>query len=178
MIRLVIADDHPVVREGLKRIIADCADMVVVGEAVDGDEVVGALSAGSVDVLLLDVSMPGPGFVETMRRLRIDWPDVNVLVLSVHSEEQYAVRALRAGADGYLTKDHSPEELSAAVRRVHQGGKYVSESLAQRLAADLQADRTTQPHQRRPPSLRQRPKRTRRRLTMSACLATSMVSRS
>jgi len=146
VIRLVIVDDHPVVREGLKRIIAECPDMMVVGEAVDGDGVISVLAGTSVDVLLLDVSMPGPGFLETMRRLRNDWPDLHILVLSVHSEDQYAVRALRSGADGYLTKDHSPDRLAAAVRRVYQGGKYVSESLAERLALDLQADRVTQPH--------------------------------
>ena len=146
MIRLVIADDHPVVREGLKRIIAECPDMMVVGEAVDGDGVIGMLTGTRVDVLLLDVSMPGPGFLETMRSLRRDWPDLHILVLSVYSEDQYAVRALRSGADGYLTKDHSPDELSAAVRRVYRGGKYVSQSLAERLAVDLQADRETQPH--------------------------------
>ena len=147
MIRLVIADDHPVVREGLKRIIAECPDMMVVGEAVDGDGVLGVLAGAAVDVLLLDVSMPGPGFLETMRRLRSELPDLHILVLSIHSEDQYAVRALRSGADGYLTKDHSPDELSAAVRRVYRGGKYVSESLAERLAMDLRADRVTHPHQ-------------------------------
>ena len=120
---------------------------MVVGKAVDGDGVIGVLAGAAVDVLLLDVSMPGPGFLEIMRRLRNDWPDLHILVLSVHSEDQYAVRALRSGADGYLTKDHSPDELSAAVRRVYRGGKYVGESLAERLAMDLQADRVTQPHQ-------------------------------
>jgi len=147
VIHLVIADDHPVVREGLKRIIAECPDMIVVGEAVDGDGVLGVLAGAAVDVLLLDVSMPGPGFLETMRRLRSELPDLHILVLSIHSEDQYAVRALRSGADGYLTKDHSPDELAAAVRRVYRGGKYVSESLAERLAMDLRADRVTQPHQ-------------------------------
>jgi DNA-binding NarL/FixJ family response regulator len=143
---LLIADDHPVVREGLKRIVAECPDMKLVGEAVDGDETLAQCAAQKVDVLLLDVSMPGPGFLETMRSLRKDHPDVRVLVLSVHSEDQYAVRALRLGASGYLTKDHSPTELAGAIRRAFRGGKYVTESLAERLAFELEADREMAPH--------------------------------
>lgn len=146
MIRLLIADDHPIVREGLKRIVAECPDMKLVGEAVDGDEVLVKCTGEDVDVLLLDVSMPGPGFLETMRCLRKDSPSVRVLVLSVHSEDQYAVRALRLGASGYLTKDHSPDELAGAIRRAYRGGKYVTESLAERLAFELESDREMQPH--------------------------------
>ena len=146
MIRLLIADDHPIVREGLKRIVTDCPDMKIVGEAIDGDDVLARCENTTVDVLLLDVSMPGPGFLETMRRLKKEHPGVRVLVLSVHSEDQYAVRALRAGASGYLTKDHSPTELSGAIRRAYRGGKYVTESLVERLAFELEADRERLPH--------------------------------
>lgn len=146
MIRLLIADDHPIVREGLKRIVAECPDMKLVGEAVDGEEAIAGCCKAKVDVVLLDVSMPGPGFLETMRCLRNDHPDVRVLVLSVHSEDQYAVRALRLGASGYLTKDHSPTELAGAIRRAYRGGKYVTESLAERLAFELETDRELQPH--------------------------------
>ena len=137
MIRVFLADDHPVVREGLKRLLLEHPDITVTGEASTGDQVLSGLDAGSVDVLLLDVSMPGPGFLELMRRLRTDHPDLRVLVLSVHPEDQYARRAVRAGAAGYLTKDQSPTELVAAVRRVHSGSRYISEHLAQLLAADL-----------------------------------------
>jgi two-component system, NarL family, invasion response regulator UvrY len=139
MIRLLIADDHPVVREGLRRIVADDPGLQVVGEAVDGDGVLALISRQPTDVVLLDVSMPGPGFLQVLERLRAEHPGVKVLVLSVHPEEQYAVRALRAGAAGYLTKDHSPEQLIEAIRRVHRGGKYVSPTLAERLATDLAA---------------------------------------
>lgn len=146
MIRLLIADDHPIVREGLKRIVAECPDIKLVGEAVDGTETLAKCASLDIDVLLLDVSMPGPGFLETMRCLRKDHPRLRVLVLSVHSEDQYAVRALRLGASGYLTKDHSPTELAGAIRRAYRGGKYVTESLAERLAFELEADREVLPH--------------------------------
>ncbi len=139
MIRLLIADDHPVVREGLRRIVQDAPGLEVVGEVASGHELLERLPRVPADIVLLDVTMPGPGFLEMLQRLRAEHPTVAVLVLSVHPEDQYAVRALRAGASGYLTKDHSPEELTEAIRRVHRGHKYVSPALAERLAADLAA---------------------------------------
>ncbi len=137
MIRLMIADDHPIVCEGVRRIIEDCPDMEVVGEAVDGDDLRTKLDTTKADVLLLDISMPGPGFLSTMEWLRAEHPATRVLVLSVHSEEQYALRALRAGAAGYLTKEHSPLELAEAIRRIDGGGKYITPTLAEKLAFDL-----------------------------------------
>lgn len=137
MIRLLIADDHPIVREGLRRIVQDAPGLEVVGEVANSDELFARLPRLPADIVLLDVTMPGPGFLEVLQRLRSEHPTVAVLVLSVHPEDQYAVRALRAGASGYLTKDHSPEELTEAIRRVHRGHKYVSPQLAERLAADL-----------------------------------------
>ena len=137
VIRLLIADDHPVVRHGLRRIVDEQPGLSVVGEAVNGDELLEALPRLPADVVLLDVSMPGPGFLQVLERLRAEHPTVAVLVLSVHPEDQYAVRALRAGAAGYLTKDHSPEQLIEAIRKVYRGGRYVSATLAERLAADL-----------------------------------------
>jgi two-component system invasion response regulator UvrY len=138
MIQLMVADDHPVVREGLKRIVADQDDMTVVAEATSGDEVLEKIRDPQVQLLLLDISMPGPGFLETLKRVKTVREDMPVLVLSVHSEDQYALRALKAGASGYLTKDHSPEELAEAVRKVAGGGRYVSSILAERIAFDLE----------------------------------------
>jgi two-component system, NarL family, invasion response regulator UvrY len=139
-ISLFIADDHPIVREGIKRIISECVDMRVVGEAIDGHDLLAKIRHETPDVLLLDVSMPGPGFLQTMRRLRADDPTLKVLVLSVYPEDHYAVRALKAGAAGYLTKDHSPQELSDAIRQVCRGRKYITASLAEKLAGQLESE--------------------------------------
>ena len=147
MIRLIVADDHPVVREGLKRIISEQADMELVAEAVDANEALHQAQEIEADVLLLDISMPGPGFLETLRRIRLKQPRLRVLVLSMHGEEHYAVRALRVGASGYLTKERSPQELSAAIRRVHRGRKYLSVEVAERLAWELEAGVGKQPHE-------------------------------
>jgi two-component system, NarL family, invasion response regulator UvrY len=139
MIRVLIADDHPVVREGLRRIIEDEPGMSVAGEATNGDDVLAKVRSVPVDVVLLDISMPGLGFLDVLRRLKEEHPRVRVLVLSMHPEDQYAVRALRAGAAGYLTKDHSPEQLMQAIGKVVRGGKFVSAALAEKLAHDLAA---------------------------------------
>jgi len=147
MIRLLVADDHPIVREGIKRLVAECPDFELAGEAADGAGTLDLARETPADILLLDVSMPGPGFLETLTRLREQSPDLKVLVLSVHAEDQYAVRALRGGAAGYLTKDHSPEELADAVRRVHRGGRYVSATLAEKLASQLDPDARPLPHE-------------------------------
>lgn len=147
MIRLLIADDHPIVREGLKRIIAECSDMTVTAEASNSQEVLEYSKSHPADVILLDVSMPGIGFLETLHRLKINRPDVRVLVLSMHPEEHYAVRALKAGAAAYLTKGHTPDELAGAIRHVYEGRKYVTPSLAEKLATELRSDSTKPPHE-------------------------------
>lgn len=134
---MVIADDHTLVREGMKRIVAAFPEVEVVGEAATGNEVLPACKASRPDVLLLDVSMPGRSFLETLGQLKTQLPDLRVLVLSVHSENQYAVRALSAGAAGYLTKGHDPETLLVAIRRVRSGHKFVTPQLAERLALGL-----------------------------------------
>lgn len=148
MIRLAIADDHPIVRQGLRRIASDDAGITVTGEAGTAAELFRLLGAAPADVVLLDVSMPGATFVETLRELREQHPSVKVLVLSAHPEDQWAMRALRAGAAGYLTKDHSPEQLVQAVRKVARGGKYVSESMAEKLAGMLDDGTARAPHER------------------------------
>jgi DNA-binding NarL/FixJ family response regulator len=146
-IRLLIADDHPIVREGLRRIAAEHPGISVVAEAASADEALKRISDTAVDVMLLDVSMPGPSFIEVLQEVRRDHPSIRVLVLSVHPEDQWAVRALRAGAAGYLTKDHSPEQLIEAIRKVYRGGKYVSAALAERLATGLETGSAIAPHE-------------------------------
>jgi DNA-binding NarL/FixJ family response regulator len=147
MIQLLIADDHPIVREGLKRIIAECPDMTVTAEAGDSSEALEYSKIYPADVVLLDVSMPGIGFLETLHRLKINRPNIHVLVLSVHPEDHYALRALKAGAAGYLTKDHTPDELADAIRHVYEGRKYVSPLLAEKLVTELGSDSMKPPHE-------------------------------
>jgi RNA polymerase sigma factor (sigma-70 family) len=146
-VRLMIADDHPIVRQGLCRIVSDNPDMVVVEEATNGDEVLERLSAAEVDVLLLDISMPGPPFLELLRQVRESWPRLGVLVLSAHPEDQYALRALKAGASGYLTKERSPDQLADAIRRIYQGGRYITDTVAERLAQALDETRLGPRHE-------------------------------
>jgi two-component system, NarL family, invasion response regulator UvrY len=134
MIKILIADDHAIVRAGLKQIVADTSDMVVAGEAVDGQEVLDQVRKEDWDLILLDISMPGRGGIDTLKELKVEKPKLPVLVLSMYPEEQYAIRALKAGASGYLTKESAPEELIEAIRKVSQGGKYISMSLAENLA--------------------------------------------
>jgi len=147
MIRVMIVDDHPVVRSGLRRIAEDDRGIEVTGEAANGEAALALLQRLVADVILLDVSMPGWPFTETLKQLRSEHPTVRVLVLSAHPEDQWAVRALRGGASGYLTKDHSPEQLIDAIRRVHRGGRYVSATLAERLAQQLGQDFSGAPHE-------------------------------
>lgn len=140
MIKILIADDHAIVREGLKQIISETLDMAVVAEASNGEDVLEKVSANKYDVVLLDISMPGRSGLDILRQLKIEKPKLPVMMLSVHPEEQYAVRALRAGASGYLTKESAPDELIAAIRKISQGRKYVSSSLAEKLAYELGID--------------------------------------
>jgi DNA-binding NarL/FixJ family response regulator len=146
-IRIFIADDHPIVRQGLRRIVEGDAGMVMAGEAGDAQALLAALDTTAADLVLLDVSMPGSPFLDTLRELRTRHPSIRVLALSVQPEEQWAVRALRAGASGYLTKDHSPEQLLEAIRRVYRGGKYVSPALAEHLALQLDGGVERAPHE-------------------------------
>lgn len=140
MIKILIADDHTIVRKGLKQILSETSDMVVAGEAGNGQEVLDKVRKNGYDVILLDISMPGRSGLDIMRELKTEYPRLPVLVLSMYPEEQYAVRVLRAGASGYLTKESAPDELIAAIRKVVVGKKYVSSSLAEKLAFYLETD--------------------------------------
>lgn len=149
MTRLLIADDHPIVREGLRRVVEDApgGTITVAGEASDGNEVLAKAESLKPDVVLLDITMPGPGFVETIQRLKALRPQVRVLVLSVQPEDQFAVRALKAGASGYVSKNLSPEQLVTAIHEVTRGGRYISPTLAQRLAAAVADGADRPPHE-------------------------------
>ena len=147
MIRLLLADDHPVVRAGLRQILAEASDIAVVGEAADGPSVIAQVPATRPDVVLLDVTMPGAAFLTLLGNLRRNYPRVAVLVLSVHPEDQYALRAFRAGASGYLSKERSPDLLIAAIRKVAQGGRCIPESVAERLVARLGSNGGAERHE-------------------------------
>jgi two-component system, NarL family, invasion response regulator UvrY len=137
--RVVIADDHPIVRQGLRQIIADAGDVVVAAEATTGSELLALLPGVRCDIVLLDLSMPGSDGLDVLKTLRRDWPQTPVLVLTMHSEDQFAVRSLKAGASGYLTKDSAPSELMGAIRRIVAGGRYITPSIADRLVEQLDA---------------------------------------
>jgi DNA-binding NarL/FixJ family response regulator len=139
MIKILVADDHPIVRKGLKQIITDSPGMVVAGEASDGQKVLDQVQKNDYDVVLLDISMPVRSGLDILEQLKTERPGLAILVLSIYPEEQYAVRVLRSGASGYMTKESAPEELIAAIHTVSSGRKYVSASLAQRLATELGA---------------------------------------
>jgi two-component system, NarL family, invasion response regulator UvrY len=138
MIKIFIADDHAIVRKGLKQIISETPDMIVSEEADNGLEALDKISENNYDVILLDISMPGKNGLEILRLVKRKKPQLPVLMLSVHPEEQYAVRSLRAGASGYLTKESAPDELIAAIRKISKGGKFVNASLAEKLISELE----------------------------------------
>jgi two-component system, NarL family, invasion response regulator UvrY len=146
MIRILIADDHAIVRAGLKQFIAHEQDMIVTGEAGDGAETLAFVRTGECDVVLLDLSMPGKNGIDTLRQLKRTCPELPVLILSAYSEQQYAVSLLRAGASGYINKESASDQLVAAIRAVVNGGKYVSPSVAQVLVSDLSGDNDKPPH--------------------------------
>jgi DNA-binding NarL/FixJ family response regulator len=148
MIRILVADDHSVVREGIKQILAGQEDMVVEDEAANGQEALNKVAKRDFDLILLDISMPGRSGLEILEELKTMHPRLPVLILSMHPEEQYAVRMLRAGAAGYLTKASAPQELISAIQKVSRGGKYVTVSLAEKLAFELDAGAEKPRHER------------------------------
>lgn len=147
-IRILIADDHAIVRHGLRQILSELEDMVVTGEAKNGLQALQLVRQGEWDVVLLDVSMPDRNGIDTLKQLKKEYPKLPVLMLSMHPEEHYAIRALKAGASGYLTKQSAPEQLVTAIRQVASGKKYVSPSLAEELANAISDDSDKAPHEK------------------------------
>ena len=135
MIRILIADDHQIVRDGLKRILAASVDIEVAGEAASGDEALALVKANDYDVAMLDMSMPGLSGMDLIKRLKIEKPKLRILVLSMHGEQQYAARALKAGASGYLNKDSAAEQLIGALRKIAAGGVHIGEAAAASLVS-------------------------------------------
>lgn len=146
MIRVLLADDHKIVRAGLKELLSETGDIAVAGEANDGTEALARIREDEYDVAVLDMSMPGRSGIELIRQVKQEKPRLPILVLSMHSEEQYAVRALKAGASGYLTKESAADQLVTAIRRIAAGGAFVTPETAQRLALDLNGAAATAPH--------------------------------
>ncbi len=140
MIKILIIDDHAIVREGLKQILVETPDLEVAGEANDGQEALERMRADHWDVVVLDISLPGANGLVVLQQIKNQFPEVPVLILSIHAEEQYALRALKAGAAGYLTKETVPQELVTAIQKVAGGGKYVSPSLMEKMVSDLGKD--------------------------------------
>ena len=142
MIRVITVDDHPVVRRGLKQIIAAEQDMQVVGEAENAQEAIRVIRETACDAVVLDITLPDASGLDVLSQLKSEHPTLPVLIMSIHEEELYALRVLRAGASGYLMKDSIPEELIKAIRKITAGGKYISSSLAEKLASDLSSPET------------------------------------
>ena len=135
MTRIVLADDHKIVRDGLKRILAATTDLQVVDEAADGDALLRLVKAADYDLAVIDMSMPGLAGIDLIKRLKSEKPKLRILVLSMHGESQYAARALKAGASGYLNKDSAAEQLVGAIRKIAAGGVHISEAAAASLVA-------------------------------------------
>ncbi len=147
MIKVLIADDHPLIRHGLRNVISHSEDMIVVDEACNSNEVLSKVNK-DCDVIILDISMPGMSGLDVIKELKKDFPKITVLVLSAYSEEQYALRSLKSGASGYLTKEGAPKELIKAIKKVASGGKYISESIAEKLAFAIEDDSERAPHEK------------------------------
>jgi DNA-binding NarL/FixJ family response regulator len=146
MIRVLIADDHAIVRQGLRQVLALASELELAGEAKNGWEVIEQIRAGNLDLLLLDMNMPGPNGVELIKRVREEAPRLPILVLSMHGESQIAGRAIKAGAAGYLTKDNEPETLIVAIRQVAGGGHYIDPIVAARMVFDAAPSDAEKPH--------------------------------
>ncbi|MGH7479891.1 MAG: response regulator, partial [Candidatus Methylomirabilales bacterium] len=140
MIKILVIDDHAIVRQGLKQILAETPDLVVTGEASSGVEALQKIRTGQWDVVVLDISLPDPSGLIVLQQIKSEYPELPVLVLTMHAEDQYAVRVLKAGAAGFLTKESAPDQLVSAIKRVASGGRYISPTLAEKLVSDLGSD--------------------------------------
>jgi len=147
-IRILLVDDHAIMREGLKRILAPVADMAIVADVGDGHQALALIRQGACDMAVVDISMPAMNGMELIKRIKDEAPAVRVLVLSMHKEDQFAMRALRAGASGYLTKEGASDRLVEAIRKVAGGGMYVSPALAEKMAFELNRHSEKLPHER------------------------------
>jgi two-component system, NarL family, invasion response regulator UvrY len=147
MIKVMIADDHAVVREGVKHIFSETPDIKVAGEAANGKEVLENIGKHEYDLLLLDIAMPGRDGLDILKEIKVQKPKLPVLILSMFPEEQYALRALKSGASGYLTKDSIPNELVKAVRKVLRGGNYISSSFSEKLLTEITSNITKPLHE-------------------------------
>ncbi len=147
MIRILIADDHSVVRAGLRQILSGVSDMTVVDEASSAYEAIDKIRRNYYSVIVLDIAMPGKSGLDALKEIKGEYPDLPVLMLSMYPEDQYAIRVLRSGASGYMTKDSAPEELVTAIRTVAAGRKYISPPLAEKLAFNLDEDTKKEPHE-------------------------------
>jgi DNA-binding NarL/FixJ family response regulator len=147
VIKILIADDHAIVREGLKQILSESPDLVVVAEAGSGQEVLEKIRKNDVDLVVLDIAMPGRGGLDILKEIKTQMPRLPVLMLSMYPEEQYAIRVLKSGASGYLTKESAPAELVKAIQQISQGRKYISPYLAEKLAIDLEVSTDKLPHE-------------------------------
>jgi DNA-binding NarL/FixJ family response regulator len=147
MKRILIVDDHPIVRDGLKQILARTEDLVVEGEAASADEALSLVRASEWDLVVLDISLPGRTGIDLLRDLRRERPRLPVLILSIHPEEELGVRAVKAGASGYLNKDCAADDLVRAIQLIVSGSKYISRSLADRIVEEIQRDSNKPPHE-------------------------------
>lgn len=146
MIRILLADDHAIIRDGLRQIFADTDDLLVAGEAASGHEALARVREGDWDILLLDLSMPGKSGLELIKQVKAEKPRLPILVLSMHEPGQYALRALRAGASGYLSKDSDAPQLIEVVRKVAHGGVFISPEVAEQMAREIMPDTERRPH--------------------------------
>ena len=143
MIRVFIVDDHEIIRQGLKMILKEASDLTVVGEAADGNEALKKLRTAECDVLVLDMNMPGKSGIELLTEIKALRPKLHILVLTIHPEDKFALKTLKAGASGYLCKDTALEELEVAIRKIYNKGRYISNTLAEQLAFEVVPDNRT-----------------------------------